>query len=73
MVKKSINKQKHFEASFGLGLDQSRYLHSTGFRYIEFAPIFNIGYRFQVPDESYVFRSGIGFPELIYLGFGMSF
>tara|TARA_B100000989_G_C19509400_1_gene458181 strand:- start:1346 stop:1837 length:492 start_codon:yes stop_codon:yes gene_type:complete len=69
-----INKQKHFEASFGLGLDQSiGYLHSTGFRYIEFAPIFNIGYRFQVPDESYVFRSGIGFPELIYLGFGMSF
>ncbi len=68
-----INKQKHFEASLGVGLDQYRYLHSTGFRYSEFAPIFNIGYRFQAPDESYVFRSGIGFPELIYLGFGLSF
>ena len=68
-----INKRKHFEASLGLGLDMYRYLHSTGFRYVEFAPIFNIGYRFQVPDESYVFRSGIGYPELIYLGFGLSF
>tara|TARA_B100000963_G_C22191987_1_gene479239 strand:- start:66 stop:554 length:489 start_codon:yes stop_codon:yes gene_type:complete len=68
-----INKRKHFEASLGLGLDMYRYPQSTGFRYVEFAPIFNIGYRFQVPDESYVFRSGIGFPELIYLGFGLSF
>ncbi len=68
-----INKQKHFEASLGLGLDKYRFHYSRDFRYSEFAPIFNIGYRFQAPDESYVFRSGIGFPELLYLGFGLSF
>jgi hypothetical protein len=36
-------------------------------------PAGNLGYRFQKPDGSGLFRIGIGFPEALYLSFGFSF
>ncbi len=32
-----------------------------------------IGYRFQNPDNGFIFRVGVSFPEAIYLGLGFSF
>ena len=34
---------------------------------------FNIGYRKQKPQDSKIFRAGVGYPELLYVGLGFSF
>ena len=34
---------------------------------------FNMGYRKQKPEDSKIFRAGIGYPELLYFSFGFSF
>ncbi|MBN1116917.1 MAG: hypothetical protein JXA77_06925 [Bacteroidales bacterium] len=57
----------HFE--LGLGAAYMHFLTTSG-RYIVPAP--NIGYRFKKPEGKFVFRTGVGFPELIYLSFGYS-
>lgn len=36
-------------------------------------PAGNLGYRFQKPDGRFIFRTGVGFPEAIYISFGFSF
>ncbi len=36
-------------------------------------PIGNIGYRFQKPQSWFIFRTGIGFPDLAYVGVGVAF
>ncbi len=33
----------------------------------------NVGYRFQKPNGRFIFRTGVGFPEAIYISFGFSF
>ena len=76
------NKRNHFEANFGAGLAnvvEESYSGiygsggSSGSNYRAIYPAANIGYRFQVPNENFVFRTGIGFPELLYVGFGVAF
>ena len=37
------------------------------------APTASVGYRFQKQDGGIIFRTGMGFPELFYLGLGYSF
>jgi hypothetical protein len=32
-----------------------------------------IGYRFQNPENGFIFRTGVSFPEAIYIGLGFSF
>ncbi|SFT74005.1 hypothetical protein SAMN05216474_2066 [Lishizhenia tianjinensis] len=32
-----------------------------------------MGYRFQKPDGLFIFRTGVSFPEAVYLGLGFSF
>ena len=68
-----LKKRNHFEASLGLGWDQVQYESASGSGYNAYFPAVNIGYRFQKPNESFVFRSGVGLPELIYFGFGLAF
>tara|TARA_B100000609_G_C17058550_1_gene352788 strand:+ start:177 stop:665 length:489 start_codon:yes stop_codon:yes gene_type:complete len=68
-----INKEKHFEASLGLGWEQVQYPNASRSNYNTYIPAVNIGYRFQKPNESFVFRCGVGLPELIYFGFGRAF
>lgn len=62
------DKNNHFELGLGVA-----YLHflSRSIKYVVPAPC--IGYRYQKPDGKFIFRTGIGFPELAYLGIGYAF
>jgi hypothetical protein len=57
---------RHFEAKLGIfgifGLDMKGVL-----------PSFAIGYRKQKPGSRFIFRTGIGFPDLLYVSWGVSF
>tara|TARA_B100001059_G_C17828859_1_gene583267 strand:+ start:1488 stop:2003 length:516 start_codon:yes stop_codon:yes gene_type:complete len=72
----------HFEANLGAGLANVIDESYSGFygtggssasNYTAIYPVGNIGYRFQEPNKNFVFRTGIGFPELLYIGFGVAF
>jgi hypothetical protein len=72
----------HFEANLGAGLANVIDESYSGFygtggssasNYTAIYPVGNIGYRFQAPNKNFVFRTGIGFPELLYVGFGVAF
>ena len=76
-----LDARNHFEASIGLGWDNVNKEASGGIygsggssasQYSQFIPVANIGYRFQAPNKDFVFRTGLGFPELIYLGIGVA-
>ena len=68
-----LNKPNHFEASLGLGWDMGDFESAPGSGYNAIVPVLNIGYRFQRPNKSLVFRSGIGVPEFLYVSLGHSF
>lgn len=36
-------------------------------------PVGNIGYRYQKPDGGFIFRAGVGFPDMGYVGLGVAF
>jgi hypothetical protein len=36
-------------------------------------PAFNLGYRYQESKSGAIVRFGVGFPEIMYLGFGLTF
>ncbi len=57
----------HLESSIGLCyfFDYSDY---SGFQ-----PAFTLGYRSQKPGRHYIFRAGVGMPEQLYFGWGVSF
>jgi len=61
---------KHLE--FGIGATYLKYL-SYGAEDWVILPAGNIGYRFTKPDSNFIFRTGIGFPEGVYIGFGFRF
>jgi len=61
----------HFEVMGGGGLLYT--IPIEKFADGEFRPVFNLGYRYQVPEQGFVFRTGVGFPEFLYVGFGISF
>jgi hypothetical protein len=59
-------KKHHFEASAGLvkGIGND----------LNFFPLSgSIGYRIQKPDGHFIFRTGVGWPEAVYIGLGVSF
>lgn len=41
--------------------------------YQQILPAITIGYRYQKSTGGFLFRTGIGFPEIIYIGLGSSF
>jgi len=41
--------------------------------YVNVSLVGTAGYRYQKPDGSFMFRSGLGYPEIIYVGFGVAF
>lgn len=41
--------------------------------YTNITPAVSLGYRYQKPTGGFVFRTGIGFPDGIYLSFGLAF
>ncbi len=60
-------KRHHFEISAG----PNSYLNGDlkGFRFYSAL----MGYRIQKPGGNFIFRTGIGLPEALYLGLGVSF
>ena len=56
----------HFEASAGL-------LKSFDEHYDMFPLCGVIGYRIQKPGGHFIFRTGVGWPEALYVGLGVSF
>ncbi|MBE0674091.1 MAG: hypothetical protein IH591_05475 [Bacteroidales bacterium] len=57
----------HFEASAGL------IKYSSGSEKIETLLSGSLGYRTQKPDGQFLFRTGLSWPETLYLGFGVRF
>lgn len=55
----------HFEAALGISYLQN----GVDF----FRPAFSVGYRGQQPNGNFMFRTGLGFPELAYFGIGLAF
>lgn len=41
--------------------------------YTDWTPVVSAGYRYQKPTGGFVFRTGIGFPDGVYLSFGLGF
>ncbi len=41
--------------------------------YVDFFPAGSLGYRFQKPDEHFVFRYGAGYPDGLYISLGAAF
>ncbi len=41
--------------------------------YLLLNPDISIGYRIQNPENNFIFRTGLGWPEMIYLSFGFRF
>lgn len=68
-----VNKKHHFEINAGPQLLVSIYNDGLDFAASEFDFGFNLGYRKQKPQSSKIFRVGVGYPELLYVGFGFSF
>ncbi len=71
-------RNNHFELFAGAALNQHSPSSSPGDTFQEKSsigifPAGNIGYRFQKPGGWFIFRTGIGFPDLGYLGFGVAF
>jgi len=60
-------KNNHLESGAGL-----IYLHEKGWE-SQLWPDLHIGYRYQKPDGELLFRTGLGFPEGLYLGAGFAF
>ncbi|MDZ7776892.1 MAG: hypothetical protein U5L09_15425 [Bacteroidales bacterium] len=57
--------RSHFEGALGVA-----YMMSTETSLI---PSLALGYRNQVPGKKFMFRIGVGLPELLYVGVGYSF
>ena len=68
-----INKKHHFEINAGPQLLVGMYKDGFDFAASEFDFGFNIGYRQHKPQDSKIFRAGVGYPELLYVGLGFSF
>lgn len=41
--------------------------------YTDWVPAVSVGYRYQKPSGGFVFRTGIGFPDGVYLSLGLAF
>jgi len=68
-----IDKKHHFEINAGPHLLVGMYNDGFDFAASEFDFGFNIGYRKQKPQDSKIFKAGVGYPELLYVGLGFSF
>lgn len=71
-------RNSHFELYAGAAFNQYKPSSSPGNTLKEKSsigifPAGNIGYRFQKPDGWFIFRTGIGFPDLAFLGVGVAF
>ena len=68
-----VDKKHHFEINAGPQLLVGIYNNKLDFAASVFDLGFNVGYRKQKPQDAKIFRVGVGYPELLYVGFGFSF
>lgn len=77
-----IDERNHFDANVGLGwgyvnVESYGGIYGSGgspaSQYNQFLPVASCGYRYQVPNDGFIFRTGVGYPELLYISFGVSF
>ena len=68
-----IDKKHHFEIDAGPQLLVGIYNDGLDFAASEFDFGFSVGYRKQKPQDYKIFRAGVGYPELLYIGLGYSF
>lgn len=61
-------KKSHLEVGLGLWGIYDNFDEKVFLR-----PLASVGYRYQKPSGGFVFRSGIRFPELVYMSFGLAF
>ena len=68
-----IDTKHHFEVNAGFLIPAV--IHNDGLDFMSEDILigFNLGYRMQKPKGSKIFRAGVGFPELLYVGYGFSF
>ncbi len=66
-----LETENHFEINAGISLISE--MRGNGKNSNNIGLAVNLGYRYQAPRAGGIFRFGIGFPELVYLGFGFSF
>lgn len=59
--------KSHFEAAIGM----SYFMEYEDNDFL--SPAASIGYRLQKPGGHFIFRTGLGYPEGLYIGFGVSF
>jgi len=59
-------KKAHFETAFGLN-----YYINGDFQGV--IPAVSIGFRHQKPGGKFIFRTGLGLPEAVYIGIGFGF
>ena len=62
------SKNNHLELSAGITILNDNYDNENSAY-----PAGNIGYRFQKPGGHFIFRTGMSFPETLYLSLGTSF
>lgn len=69
--------KNHFETSLGpvflFDWDDGRSVLTRPTNFVHLFVHANMGYRFQSPYKRFIFRTGIGYPEVIYIGMGWSF
>lgn len=77
----------HFESSIGvtllydkssydIGVSNARYFDEqipSQTEYMNLFPSGTLGYRYQKPNGRFVFRTGVGFPDIVYLSLGVAF
>ena len=62
--------QQGFENYWMINDPQAKPVKSN---YVRWNPVGSLGYRFQKPDGGILFRTGLGYPEGIFIGLGASF
>ena len=80
-------KLSHFELSFGGArmFDKNGFEHNQDISdfhkepapekssYVSLSPVGSIGYRYQNPTGNIIFRTGLGYPEAVFIGLGAAF
>lgn len=66
-----LNKN-HFEIGSGIYRFDRRQSDGSGVRPF-YAPVINLGYKYLKPQGGLSFRTGLGYPELLYTSFGYAF
>lgn len=69
--------KNHFEFSLGptylFDWDEGRSILTRPSHFVNIFIQLNMGYRYQSPYKRFIFRTGTGYPELIYFGMGGTF